>query len=81
MDAAEAVSGHGIPVAASAPVQVPFNVLSPDAWLSAAYSAAGYDKSEWKWVNGQSYLSTWQEVGLGMVVYLATIFGIQFLMR
>ncbi|KAJ2718800.1 Fatty acyl-CoA elongase/Polyunsaturated fatty acid specific elongation enzyme [Coemansia sp. Benny D115] len=77
MSAAEVASELGGSVAASAP----FNVLSPDAWLSAAYSAAGYDKSQWRWVNGESYLSTWQEVGLGMVVYLGTIFGIQFLMR
>ncbi|KAJ1849885.1 Fatty acyl-CoA elongase/Polyunsaturated fatty acid specific elongation enzyme [Coemansia sp. RSA 2703] len=86
MNAAEAVTDFGNAAAAaaaasSAPVQAPFNILSPDAWLSAAYSAAGYDKSQWRWVNGQSYLSTWQEVGLGMVVYLGTIFGIQFLMR
>ncbi|KAJ2610836.1 hypothetical protein GGF44_006188, partial [Coemansia sp. RSA 1694] len=54
----------------------PFNPLSPDAWLAEAYKAVGQDKSQWRWVNGESHLSTWREVGLGMVVYLGTIFGI-----
>ncbi|KAJ2077082.1 Fatty acyl-CoA elongase/Polyunsaturated fatty acid specific elongation enzyme [Coemansia sp. RSA 988] len=58
-----------------------FNLFSPDAWLAESYKAFGYDKSEWRWVNGVSPLSTWREVGIGMALYLGTIFGIQFLMR
>ncbi|KAJ1661884.1 Fatty acyl-CoA elongase/Polyunsaturated fatty acid specific elongation enzyme [Coemansia sp. RSA 1813] len=59
----------------------PFNLYSPDAWLSATYKAFGYDKSQWRWVNGTTPLSTWREVGIGMVVYLGIIFGIQLIMR
>ncbi|KAJ2368952.1 Fatty acyl-CoA elongase/Polyunsaturated fatty acid specific elongation enzyme [Coemansia sp. RSA 2607] len=74
--------GNAEPAAASSvPIQASFNILSPDAWLSAAFSVAGYDKSQWRWINGQSYLSTWQIVGLGAAGYLGTIFGIQFLMQ
>ncbi|KAJ2890033.1 Fatty acyl-CoA elongase/Polyunsaturated fatty acid specific elongation enzyme [Coemansia aciculifera] len=58
-----------------------FNPFSPDAWLAEAYKAVGQDKSQWRWVNGESHLSTWREVGLGMAVYLGTIFGIQYFMR
>ncbi|KAJ2690006.1 Fatty acyl-CoA elongase/Polyunsaturated fatty acid specific elongation enzyme, partial [Coemansia spiralis] len=72
MDAAPVVE-----VAAGAP----FNMLSPDAWLAQAYNLVGQDKSQWRWVNGETPLSTWREVGIGMVVYLGTIFGIQLLMR
>ncbi|KAJ1847928.1 Fatty acyl-CoA elongase/Polyunsaturated fatty acid specific elongation enzyme [Coemansia sp. RSA 2611] len=64
-------------VAADAPA----NVLSPDYWLAETYRALGYDKSQWRWVNGSTPLSTWREVGIGMVVYLGVIFGIQFFMR
>ncbi|KAJ1999710.1 Fatty acyl-CoA elongase/Polyunsaturated fatty acid specific elongation enzyme [Coemansia thaxteri] len=67
--------------AAEALATAPFNPFSPDAWLAEAYKAVGQDKSQWRWVNGESHLSTWREVGLGMVVYLGTIFGIQYLMR
>ncbi|KAJ1884688.1 Fatty acyl-CoA elongase/Polyunsaturated fatty acid specific elongation enzyme, partial [Kickxella alabastrina] len=82
MSAAAAVASEfGSTLAASVPVDAAFNMFSPDAWLSAAYTAAGYDKSQWRWVNGTTYLSTWQEVGLGMIVYLGAIFSIQFLMR
>ncbi|KAJ2764018.1 Fatty acyl-CoA elongase/Polyunsaturated fatty acid specific elongation enzyme, partial [Coemansia nantahalensis] len=59
----------------------PFNMLSPDAWLDQAYRLAGQDKSQWRWVNGVTPLSTWREVGIGMAVYLGAIFGIQLLMR
>ncbi|KAJ2081016.1 Fatty acyl-CoA elongase/Polyunsaturated fatty acid specific elongation enzyme [Coemansia sp. S100] len=67
--------------AAAATATAPFNPFSPDAWLTEVYKAVGQDKSQWRWVNGESHLSTWREVGLGMVVYLGTIFGIQYLMR
>ncbi|KAJ1935783.1 Fatty acyl-CoA elongase/Polyunsaturated fatty acid specific elongation enzyme, partial [Linderina pennispora] len=73
------MSSSGIPTEQL--VAAPFNVYSPDAWLGEAYKAFGVDKSQWHWVNGSTPLSTWKEVGIGMVVYLATIFGIQFLMR
>ncbi|KAJ2156343.1 Fatty acyl-CoA elongase/Polyunsaturated fatty acid specific elongation enzyme [Coemansia sp. RSA 552] len=66
---------------AGAAAAVPANIMSPDFWLAQAYRAFGYDKSQWRWVNGSTPLSTWREVGVGMVVYLAIIFGIQFLMR
>ncbi|KAJ2547535.1 Fatty acyl-CoA elongase/Polyunsaturated fatty acid specific elongation enzyme [Coemansia sp. RSA 1933] len=59
----------------------PFSLFSPDAWLFEAYRAFGYDKSQWRWVNGNTSLSTWREVGVGMVVYLGVIFGIQLVMR
>ncbi|KAI8321454.1 GNS1/SUR4 membrane protein [Martensiomyces pterosporus] len=66
--------GSSIPVTPNA---TPFNAFSPDAWLGEVYK----DKSQWRWVNGATPLSTWKEVGLGMTMYLATIFGIQYLMR
>ncbi|KAJ1799159.1 Fatty acyl-CoA elongase/Polyunsaturated fatty acid specific elongation enzyme [Coemansia sp. RSA 2399] len=59
----------------------PFNLYSPDAWLSEAYKVFGYDKSQWRWVNGSTPLSTWREVGIGMAVYLGVIFGSQLIMR
>ncbi|KAJ1728116.1 Fatty acyl-CoA elongase/Polyunsaturated fatty acid specific elongation enzyme [Coemansia biformis] len=64
-----------------AAASAPFNMLSPDAWLAEAYKMAGQDKSQWRWVNGVTPLSTWREVGIGMAVYLGTIFGIQLVMR
>lgn len=66
---------------AQQPTAIMFNQFSPDVWLSASYKVFGQDKSQWRWVNGHNFLSTWREVGLGMVIYLGTIFGIQFLMR
>ncbi|KAJ2358282.1 Fatty acyl-CoA elongase/Polyunsaturated fatty acid specific elongation enzyme [Coemansia erecta] len=66
---------------ASAAASAPQNVFSPDFWLAETYRVLGYDKSQWRWVNGETHLSTWREVGVGMAVYLGVIFGIQFLMR
>ncbi|KAJ2514094.1 Fatty acyl-CoA elongase/Polyunsaturated fatty acid specific elongation enzyme [Coemansia sp. RSA 2049] len=82
---AEAAAAAAATVAASSPelgsIATPFNPFSPDAWLFEAYKAFGHDKSQWRWVNGATPLSTWREVGIGMAVYLGTIFGIQLVMR
>ncbi|KAJ1986431.1 Fatty acyl-CoA elongase/Polyunsaturated fatty acid specific elongation enzyme [Coemansia spiralis] len=72
--ASASVSSFGTGVAS-------FNLYSPDAWLGESYRALGMDKSQWRWVNGSTPLSTWREVGIGMAVYLGAIFGIQFAMR
>ncbi|KAJ2448463.1 Fatty acyl-CoA elongase/Polyunsaturated fatty acid specific elongation enzyme [Coemansia sp. RSA 2336] len=78
---AEAAAGAASDFASDVVANAPANMLSPDYWLSESYKAFGYDKSQWRWVNGVTPLSTWREVGIGMVFYLGVIFGIQFLMR
>ncbi|KAJ2477529.1 Fatty acyl-CoA elongase/Polyunsaturated fatty acid specific elongation enzyme [Coemansia sp. RSA 2131] len=79
--AAGAASEFAGNLASAGASAVPANTLSPDYWLGEAYKLAGFDKSQWRWVNGETPLSTWREVGIGMVVYLGIIFGIQFFMR
>lgn len=57
-------------------------LLSPQAWFEAGYQKVmGAPASEFKFVPGATFMSTYREVALVCIAYLVVIFGGQLVMR